>query len=191
MTTHKLKKFIFIQDLNEKIKKNIKKLSNVRIIYNNINNTSLGQILTIKRFCKANSIPFYIMDDYKTALTINADGVFISSGNKRVNLKKFLNKKFHIIGSAHNQLEYYFKRRQGCKIISLSPIFFNPKFSKEKALKPIKFNLISINWSETICALGGVNFSNIGKISHSNKIKSIAYHRAIKNPPTNLIVDGL
>ena len=77
MTTHKLKKFIFIQDLNEKIKKNIKKLSNVRIIYNNINNTSLGQILTIKRFCKANSIPFYIMDDYKTALTINADGVFI------------------------------------------------------------------------------------------------------------------
>ena len=115
MTTHKLKKFIFIQDLNEKIKKNIKKLSNVRIIYNNINinNTSLGQILTIKSFCKANSILFYIMDDYKTALTINADGVFISSGNKRVNLKKFLNKKFHIIGSSHNQLEYYFKRRQG------------------------------------------------------------------------------
>ena len=104
MTTHKLKKFIFIQDLNEKIKKNIKKLSHVRIIYNNINNTSLGQILTIKSFCKSNGIPFYIMDDYKTALTINADGVFISSKNKRVNLKKFLNKKFHIIGSAHNQL---------------------------------------------------------------------------------------
>ena len=92
MTSHKLKKFIFIENLNEKIKKNIKKLNNVRIIYNNINidNTSLGQILTIKSFCKSNGIPFYIMDDYKTALTINADGVFISSGNKRVNLKKFL-----------------------------------------------------------------------------------------------------
>ena len=83
--------------------------------------------------------------------------------------------RFNLIGCAHNQLEYYFKKKQSCSTIALSPIFFNPKFSKERALKPIKFNLISINWSETICALGGVNFSNIGKISHSNKIKSIAY----------------
>ncbi len=36
MIINKLKKYIFIQNLNEEIKKNIKKLSNVRIIINNI-----------------------------------------------------------------------------------------------------------------------------------------------------------
>jgi len=180
MTFHKLKKFIFIQNLNEKIKKNIKKLNNVRIIYNNINidNTSLGQILTIKSFCKSNGIPFYIIDDYKTALTINADGVFISGKNKRVNLKKFLNKKFHIIGSAHNQLEYYFKRRQGCKIISLSPIFFNPKYSKNKILSPIKFNIICKYWDGEICALGGVNSANLKKVNLTRS-SSIAFQRYV------------
>lgn len=180
MTFYKLKKFIFIQNLNEKIKNNIKKLNNVRIIYNNINidNTSLGQILTIKSFCKSNGIPFYIIDDYKTALKINADGVFISSKNKQVNLKKFLNKKFHIIGSAHNQLEYYFKRRQGCKIISLSPIFFSPKYSKNKILGLIKFNIICKYWDGEICALGGVNSTNLKKINLTRS-SSIAFQRYI------------
>jgi len=35
MINNKLKKYIFIKNLDEKIKKNIKKLNNVQIIFNN------------------------------------------------------------------------------------------------------------------------------------------------------------
>ena len=98
--------------------------------------------------------------------------------NNFQNRNKFLNKKFHIIGSAHNQLEYYFKRRQGCKIISLSPIFFNPKYSKNKILSPIKFNIICKNWDGEICALGGVNSANLKKINLTRS-SSIAFQRYV------------
>jgi thiamine-phosphate pyrophosphorylase len=85
---------------------------------------------------------------------------------------------FLIVGTAHNQLEYYFKKRQNCKIISLSPIFYNPKFSKNKILGPIKFNLISQIWNADLCALGGINQTNIKKINIT-KASTIAYQRYI------------
>lgn len=109
MIINKLKKYIFIQNLNEEIKKNIKKLSNVEIIINNVdfNEISLRQILEIQNFCKKNKIPFFIIDNYKIALKFKAQGIFISSSNKKMLLKPFLNKKFKIIGSSHNQLEYF------------------------------------------------------------------------------------
>jgi thiamine-phosphate pyrophosphorylase len=189
MILNKLKKYIFIKNLNEEIKKNIKKLSNVEIIVNNIdfNDTTLRQILEIQNFCQKNKIPFYIVDNYKIALKFKAQGVFISSGNKRMILTSFFYKKFKIIGSAHNQLEYFFKKKQQCETITLSPIFFNPKYSKNKILNPIKFNLISKNWNTNLCALGGILEENIKKINLT-KVSSIAFQRLIfgtkKNPPS-------
>jgi thiamine monophosphate synthase len=189
MIINKLKKYIFIQNLNEEIKKNIKKLSNVRIIINNIdfNEISLRQILEIQNFCKKNKIPFFIIDNYKIALKFKAQGIFISSSNKKMLLKPFLNKKFKIIGSSHNQLEYFFKKRQQCETITLSPIFFNPKYSKNRILNPIRFNLISKNWNTNLCALGGILRENIKKINLT-KVSSVAFQRLIfgakKNPPS-------
>jgi hypothetical protein len=46
----------------------------------------------------------------------------------------------------------------------LSPIFYNEKYSVNKILNPIKFNLISLNWRIYLCALGGLAEENIGKI---------------------------
>lgn len=189
MIKNKLKKYIFIKDLNEEIKKNIKKLCNVEIIINNIDfsEISLKRFLEIQNFCQKNKIPFYIIDNYKIALKVKAQGIFISSGNKRMIPNLFLYKKFKIIGSAHNQLEYFFKKRQQCETITLSPIFFNPKYSKNKALNPIKFNLISKDWNANLCALGGILDENIRKINLT-KVSSIAFQRLIfgakKNPPS-------
>jgi thiamine-phosphate pyrophosphorylase len=87
-------------------------------------------------------------------------------------------RKFIIIGTAHNQLEYYFKKRQNCKIIALSPIFHNPKFSINKILGATKFNLVSRIWKTDLCALGGVNESNIKKIKIT-KASAIAFQRYI------------
>ncbi len=39
----------------------------------------------------------------------------------------FNNKKFNIIGSAHNQLEYFIKLNQNCKLLFLSRLFYNNK----------------------------------------------------------------
>jgi len=189
MIINKLKKYIFIQNLNEEIKKNIKKLFNVEIIINNIDfsEISLKRFLEIQNFCQKNKIPFYIIDNYKIALKLKAQGIFISSDNKRIIPNLFLYKKFKIIGSAHNQLEYFFKKRQQCETITLSPIFFNPKYSKNKVLNPIKFNLISKDWNANLCALGGILDENIRKINLT-KVSSIAFQRLIfgakKNPPS-------
>jgi len=181
MLLNKLIKYIFINRLNEKIKQNIKKINNVRIIFNcsNFNKTSIDEYLKIKKFCKKNNISLYIIDNYKIAFKMNADGIFLSSANRRIVFGEFLKKKINIIGSAHNQIEYYFKKLQYCKTITLSPLFLNSKYSKNQILGPTRFNLISRNWKTEICALGGItkkNINNIGII----KVKNIAFLRLIE-----------
>jgi thiamine monophosphate synthase len=63
----------------------------------------------------------------------------------------------------------------------LSPIFLNPKYSKNKILGVIKYNLISLNWKIITCALGGINYKNFRKIK-CTKSNQIGFIRAIKNP---------
>jgi thiamine-phosphate pyrophosphorylase len=180
MINNNLKKYIFIKNLDEKIIKNIKKLNNVQIIFNNedFNNVSLKQYTEIRDFCFKNKIRLYLINNYKMALKIKANGVFISSINRRVSLNDFLLKKFHTIGSAHNQIEYYFKKIQRCETIALSPLFYNPKYSNNKILSPIKFNLISKTWNTNLCALGGITRKNIKKINLT-KASCFAFQRLI------------
>ena len=180
MITYKLKKYVFIKNLDEKIKKNIKNLSNVQIIFNNeeFNNVSLKQCIEIRDFCLKKKIRLYLINNYKMALKIKANGVFISSRNRRIVLSYFFLKRFHIIGSAHNQMEYYFKKIQRCETIALSPLFYNPKYSNNKILSPIKFNLISKTWDTNLCALGGITRKNIKKINLT-KASSFAFQRLI------------
>lgn len=69
MINNKLKKYIFIENLDEKIKKNIKKLKNCQIIFNNDEHDkiSLKKCIEIKDFCIKNQIPLYIKNNYKIA----------------------------------------------------------------------------------------------------------------------------
>ena len=190
MIKNKLTKYILIQNLNENNIKNIKKLTNIKIIYNNevFSDISLAECKKIKHFCKINKIQFYIIDNYKIALRVKADGIFLSARNKKLNFNEFVYNKFHIIGSAHNQIEYYFKNKQRCQIIILSPIFFNPKYSKNKILGPTKFNLISLRWKGGLCAMGGVNNENV-KLVNLTKAKSVAFQRLVEeeeNKPAHI-----
>jgi len=181
MIKNKLTKYILIQNLNENNIKNIKKLTNIKIIYNNeeFNDISLKECKKIKHFCKINKIQFYIINNYKIALRVKADGIFLSARNKKLNFNEFVYNKFHIIGSAHNQIEYYFKNKQKCQLIILSPIFFNPKYSRDKILGPTKFNLISLQWSTNLCAMGGITNENI-KLVNLTKAKSVAFQRLVE-----------
>ncbi len=162
--------YIFIEELNDKIINNIIKLKKQRkkihiIIIGNISDLIL-------KFAKKNQIPFYITDNLKLAIKHKAKGIFLTSKNKTLKNNMKGVKNFSIIGSAHNQLEYFIKNRQNCSMIMLSPIFYNSKYSCTQILNLIRFNLVTKNWKNKICALGGINSKNI-KLINLTKCNSI------------------
>ncbi len=69
-----------------------------------------------------------------------------------------------IIGTAHCHNDYFIKMGQMCKSVFLSPIFFNKKYSKNRILGPIRFNLITKFWKIKVNALGGIKLDNIKRI---------------------------
>jgi len=167
---NKLDYYIFIEELNEIIVRNLIKLKQkkikIHIIY------TKKDYLIISKFSKKNKIPLFFINNLKLAIQYKAEGVFLTSSNKslRSNIKQAT--KLKVIGSAHNQFEYSIKKRQQCSTIMLSPIFYNIKYSPNKILSPVKFNLIALNWNIKVCALGGINNKNI-KLINLTKSKSI------------------
>ena len=174
--------YIFIEELNEIIIKNILILKNKKYRLNII--TSNKNIYQISKFAKISKIPFYVIDNIKSAIKNYASGVFLSGKNKSLsdNLVNIAGLK--VIGSAHNQMEYYIKKQQNCDIIMLSPIFFNKKYSLNKILGPIKFNLITLNWSCKVCALGGIQLNNLRMINLT-KAKAISFMSLINSEDLN------
>ena len=178
-TYRKYNKYFFFTDY---IDDNIK---NKAIIFNNLNiiyydkeetereNVDLVKYTQVYTFCRKNGIPIYITNSFKLLLKLKADGIFITAKNICSKYPKIKNKIF--IGLAHNQREYYFKKKQNCDIIMLSPLFFNQKYSTNKILYPLKFNLITLNWKTRICALGGINSSNINKTKILRKVDCLAF----------------
>jgi thiamine-phosphate pyrophosphorylase len=151
--------YYFCEYLSDKIKINILKFKINNIIYYT-NSFSYVEANKIKNFCLANKIKFFVIDNLVAAQKIKSYGIFLSSKNK---LKYFLSKKFYIIGSAHNQLEYANKCRQKCNSIMLSPVFYNKKYSNHKSLGVNRFNLITKEWKTKIVALGGINKQTLQK----------------------------
>lgn len=175
------KHYVFLNEINDLIKVNLLKFSNIHIIINisqNDKKNLKNQHLIIK-FAKKNKIPFLFKNNFQTCIKYKANGIFIDSVNKNIIRPIMLKDKFEIIGSAHDQLEYNNKKNQKCGIIMLSPLFYNEKYSKNKILNIHKFNLMSLNWRINICALGGINFNNYKKIKMT-KSSGIAFVRLIK-----------
>jgi thiamine-phosphate pyrophosphorylase len=163
INTNYLENFFFTSSLNSIIKKNLRKLINVSIVYKlDNNNLNIKEFLKIKEFCKKERIKIYFPDNIKLAIKLGVDGLFISSKNNKI--FQPYKKSFKIIGAIHNQNEFYFKLLQKCEYLFLSPIFNNPKYSDNKILGTIKFNLISQNWKYKLIALGGINSKNFKKI---------------------------
>jgi thiamine-phosphate pyrophosphorylase len=158
-----LENFFFTSSLNYIIKENLRKFKNISIIYNTDKNSlNVSEFLKIREFCKKEKIKIYFPDNIKLAIKLGADGLFISSKNNKI--FQPYKKSFKIIGAIHNQNEFYFKLLQKCEYFLLSPIFNNSKYSDNKILGTIKFNLISRNWRCKLIALGGINSKNFKKI---------------------------
>ena len=173
--------YFFTTYINEQIIKNVVKFKNVAIIYNNKYIDNENNFLKIKNFCKINNIKFFIVDNLKLAIKYKLDGLIISHDNKRTYLTVSNYKKnFKIIGKAHTQNEYFFKIKQNCTAVLLSPIFQNLKYNTSKILTISKFNQMSKNWKIDVYALGGINFENIKKIKMT-KAKGVGFISLISN----------
>jgi thiamine-phosphate pyrophosphorylase len=160
------KNYIFLEKINDLVKENLLKFSNISIIVD-ISHDKIKKsknALSIINFARKNKIPFIIKNNYQECIKYKANGILIESQNKRNIKPLLLKRKFNIIGKAHNQLEYLQKISQNCSLVMLSPLFFNKKYSKNKILNILKFNNFALNCKTKISALGGINLKNLKKL---------------------------
>jgi thiamine monophosphate synthase len=185
-----LKKFLFLDDINKLISKNICNIKDISIIVlinpsEKNNQTKKNKFYEIIHFCKVNNLPFFILNDYKLAIKTKANGVYLTSSNRKIIYRNFKT-NITIIGTAHNQIEYYFKKKQNCSLIFLSPFSLTKKYTINKVLGPIKFNLIANTWKANLGCLGGITANNYKKIkltkANSLGFKSLIYKEEIKKP---------
>ena len=176
------KHYVFLEEINNFIKDNLVKFTNINIIIdiNQNNSKNLENQLSIIKFAKKNRIPFLIKNDFQKSVKYKANGIFLSSDHKKIIKPILLKKNFCIVGSTHNQLEYAQKLKQKCHLLMLSPLFFNEKYSKNRILNILKFNNKSIDWKANICALGGINSKTLKKVKLT-KCVAVAFKKFISN----------
>ena len=106
-----------------------------------------------------------LSNNVKLAIKLNLDGAYIPSFNKNFNhLNYSLNKKFIIVGSAHNIKEIKIKELQKVEKIFLSSIF-----KKNKNYLGInKFKLMKNLTKKRIVALGGISRQNLKRLKLIN-----------------------
>ena len=157
MHTNIQNKYYFISKLDTN---NIAKQdSKTIIIYRNYQTKKLdvSSILKVKKYCKKKNIKFFLSNNFKLAIKLDLDGVYVPSFNNNMSHLSFnLKKKFKIIGSAHNLKEIRIKELQNVNKIFLSSIF-----KKNKNYLGInKFKLLSNLTKKKVVALGGISKKN-------------------------------
>ena len=138
------------------------------IIFRNYSSKPTDQllILKIKRYCKKKSIKFYLSNDFKLAIRLNLDGVYIPAFNTSFkHLCYSVKKNFKIIGSAHNLKEIKEKENQNVEKIFLSSLFKRNK----NYLGMNKFRLLSNLTKKRVVVLGGVSKVNLKKLKLLNQ----------------------
>ena len=150
------------------------------IIYRNfVLNEDIEKIISFRKKCNRNKIKFYIANNFDLAKKCKADGLYLSSYNK----KNYHN--INLIGAAHCYKEINQKIRQKCKVVLLSRLFKTTYKNKKSFLDIAKFNLIAKNYKIEIIPLGGIKANNLLKINLINS-NSLAILSEIKKKPAIL-----
>ena len=171
--------YLYIENTRDINFKFIKKNKKIFIIYrNNKVQEDLKKINFLKNECNKKGFRLYIANNFKLAKACKADGLYISSYNKKI----YLNKSLDLIGSAHNFSEIYQKVRQGCKTIILSRLFKTSYPYKKGNLGIIRFNLLTKNYQINIIPLGGINKLNLLKLNLVNS-EGLALLSEVKKKP--------
>tara|TARA_Y100000591_G_C21613136_1_gene583891 strand:+ start:246 stop:818 length:573 start_codon:yes stop_codon:yes gene_type:complete len=182
----KNKYFLIIQNIKDIDLKNIKIRNKFFIIYRNKEKVEKhNELLRFRQICKSKTIKFYVANDIKLAISLNADGIYLSSFNKKLNFLSFKKSNFEIIGSAHNFKEISGKIKQGCSSILFSKLFLVDYNKTAPYLGVVKFNTIS-KVSKKLIPLGGIKKHNLNKLN-SVTSEGFALLSEIKKKPANII----
>ena len=133
------------------------------IIYRNYSssNIRIDKLLKLKNFLRKQGNKFFLANNFKLALKLRLDGVYIPSFNKDFNhlaYSTFLN--FAVVGSAHNLKEIRIKELQKAQNIFISSLFKKNK----NYLGLHRFKILGKYTKKKIVALGGISKKNIVKI---------------------------
>ena len=147
--------YYIISELNSKIKINLKKNSNINVIFRSEQKDYDNE--TLKKIIKINIHNKVFIANRNNACPIKGlSGVYLSAFNKRMLITPHF-QKGSIIGSAHSFREIREKIKSKCNIIFLSPIFQKKEGKLIKPLGIIKFLLISQHFKNiTLYPLGGI-----------------------------------
>ena len=147
--------YYIISELNSKIKANLKKSSNINVIFRSeqkdYNNNTLKKIIKTNIYNKV-----FVANKNNICHIKGLSGIYLSAYNKKILTSNHF-KKNSIIGSAHSFKEIREKIKSKCSIIFISPIF---KTKTDKLIDPIgiiRFLLISQHFkAATLIPLGGI-----------------------------------
>ena len=165
-----LNKYYFINSLDTN---NLKKQDKETIIiYRNYSSKNIDttKLIKLKKFLRKQGNKLFIANNFKLALKLGLDGIYIPSFNKDFyHLAYSTTLNFEIVGSAHNLKEIRTKELQ-----KVQKIFISSLFKKNKNYLGLnKFKILKKFTKKEVIALGGISSRNIKKI-HLAKISSIA-----------------
>ena len=169
-----LTKYYFINSLDTN---NLQKQDkDTIIIYRNYSssNINIDKLIQLRNFLKKKGNKLLLANNFKLALKLRLDGVYIPSFNKDFNhlsYSTFLN--FTVVGSAHNLKEIRIKELQQVRNIFLSSVFKKNK----NYLGLNKFKILNKYTKKNVVALGGISKKNIKQIKLTNvySIAGISY----------------
>ena len=166
----KIFKYYFINSFDTN---NLKKQDKETIIiYRNYSskNIDITKLIKLKKFLRKRGNKLFIANNFKLALKLGLDGIYIPSFNKEFyHLAYSTPLNFEIVGSAHNLKEIRTKELQ-----KVQKIFISSLFKKNKNYLGLnKFKILKKFTKKGVIALGGISSRNIKKI-HLAKISSIA-----------------
>tara|TARA_B110000467_G_scaffold146153_1_gene150178 strand:- start:10 stop:573 length:564 start_codon:yes stop_codon:yes gene_type:complete len=155
--------YLYIENTQSINLDQIKKNKKISIIYrNNHSEENLENVIKFKKKCSNRKFKLYIANNYKLAQQCKADGLYLSSYNKKKIYEKY---KQELIGSAHSYKEIYEKIKQGCKKIIFSRLFKTKYKNKKNYMGVTKFNLLQKKYLITLIPLGGINNDNLLKLN--------------------------
>ena len=136
------------------------------LIYRNYSDKlEINKLKDLRFYCSKKKIKFFLSNNFKLAIKLNLDGVYLPSFNtdlRHLNYK--IKKSFMVLGSAHNIKEIRFKELQNVELIFISSIFKKNK----NYLGLYNFKKLSTFSKKKIVALGGISDLNKKKLGLLN-----------------------
>ena len=144
-------------------------------------NININKLIKLKNFLRKKGNKLFLANNFKLALKLGLDGVYIPSFNKDFkHLAYSTFQNFAIVGSAHNLKEIRIKEQQ-----KVQDIFISSLFKKNKNyLGFYKFKILVKYTKKKVVALGGITKKNIKKINSTNisSFAGISYFEKKKGP---------